>query len=222
MCETKTEQMVYVHKWDGVQNDRGEIATAPFNYIGMEDKGKVAGSCNVCCTGIRYFFYIEGANGVQFKVGGDCVHKSGDAKLITVVEKAQKDFDKKRKEEKRKAAWAAACERREAALAAERVANGGLTNAEKAEAVKKAEADQRRAVYTHENYWLLNVLDRQNGGDFVQSMIERLETGPVAGLSPRMLSVLKDIYAKSFGRGGSEAYNAAADFFVDKVEPITP
>jgi hypothetical protein len=220
MCQAKTEQAVWTHKWEGVSNGRGEVATAPFRYVSMADMGKVDGSCDVCFTGIRYFFFIQGANGVRFKVGIDCVRKTNDAELISVVEKARRDFDKKKKDDKRKADWARREAALKAALEAERVANGGMTNDEKMAAEKEAALVVTKAKFTEENRWLLDVLDHHNHGDFVQCLIDKLETGPLTGLSDRMLSILKDIYAKHFGRSGSTKYNTAADFFVDKIEPV--
>lgn len=104
----------------------------------------------------------------------------------------------------------------EAALQAQRDANGGLTDSEVAERERKASENVKRVQYTADNAWLIEVLQYERG-DFITSMIEKLAVGPLSSLSDRCLEILRDIYAGSHGRRNSKAYNAAADLFDDKL-----
>jgi hypothetical protein len=81
--------------------ERAGLGKAPFRCVGFEQKHyepapgvrMVGGSCDYCGTGIVQMFYIQGADGRKFKVGCDCVEKTGDAGLI----KAYKNNPKYRK-----------------------------------------------------------------------------------------------------------------------------
>lgn len=75
--------------------ERAGLGKAPFRVVGFEQKHycpapgvtMVGGSCDYCGTGIVQMFYIRGADGRRFKVGCDCVVKTGDAGLIKAYKK---------------------------------------------------------------------------------------------------------------------------------------
>jgi hypothetical protein len=53
------------------------VTTNWFSPPGFPEAAKPGGSCDYCGTGILYEFHIGGADGRKFKVGSDCVHKTG-------------------------------------------------------------------------------------------------------------------------------------------------
>ena len=70
------------------------LGKAPFQYVGFEHRTfqaspdapvQCGGSCQYCGTGITNFFFIESSDGKKFHVGCDCVEKTGDKKLIKIV-----------------------------------------------------------------------------------------------------------------------------------------
>jgi hypothetical protein len=85
------------------------LGVAPFRYAGSERKTYQAipgdpscpiqpgGSCDFCHTAISLFCWIESADGRRFKVGSECVRKTGDAGIIRQVNRdkaaAQKTRD---------------------------------------------------------------------------------------------------------------------------------
>ena len=72
------------------------LGKAPFKFVGFEEKWHVIGngsaqrqagsSCDFCGTGIAYVYWILSSDGRQFKVGCDCVQKTGDYGLRKVID----------------------------------------------------------------------------------------------------------------------------------------
>lgn len=70
--------------------ERSGLGRAPFRCVGFSEivftypdgTSKAGGSCDYCGTGIRYACHIKASDGRAFKVGTDCVAKTGDAGLI--------------------------------------------------------------------------------------------------------------------------------------------
>lgn len=70
--------------------ERANLGKAPFRCVGFSEivithpdgSTQAGGSCDYCSTGIRYACHIRSADGRTFKVGTDCVAKTGDAGLI--------------------------------------------------------------------------------------------------------------------------------------------
>jgi hypothetical protein len=71
--------------------ERAGLGTAPFRVIGYRELThsdgpgcpvRPGGSCDYCGTGIMYACVIQGSDGRTFKVGCDCVAKTGDAGLL--------------------------------------------------------------------------------------------------------------------------------------------
>lgn len=53
------------------------VTTNWFTVPGCPEASKPGGSCDYCGTGILYEFHIVGGDGSTFKVGSDCVRKTG-------------------------------------------------------------------------------------------------------------------------------------------------
>ncbi len=71
--------------------ERAGLGKAPFRYVGMTESKYQAchgapvqpgSSCDYCGQGIMYVCEILSADGRRFKVGCDCVARTGDAGLI--------------------------------------------------------------------------------------------------------------------------------------------
>ena len=188
-------------------------------YQSCKGFGVSVGVCEVCGMALMNNYVCRDAVGKHFVIGCDCAKKLGDTKLMTKIDAAEAKRVREAREAKR---VKAADERRaaeQAKLDAERAVNGGLTNRELAERnqelAERAELESNRQIYIVKNKWLLTVLRAGNHpvGGFVSNMVERLESSPVSKLSPRALEIVREIYAKSFGRVNSKANNAACDEF---------
>jgi hypothetical protein len=77
--------------------EKSNLGLAPFRLVNITEKWYVAcqgapkqpsSSCDFCGTCIAYEFWIRSSDGKEFKVGCDCVRKTGDAALTTEVERA--------------------------------------------------------------------------------------------------------------------------------------
>lgn len=71
--------------------ERAGLGRAPFKVVGSQELKWQAypgapmqpgGSCDYCGTGIMYAVAIRSSDGRNFKVGCDCVRKTGDAGLL--------------------------------------------------------------------------------------------------------------------------------------------
>lgn len=71
--------------------ERSGLGLAPFRFVGFSKMVYQAcpdapiqpgTSCDYCGTGIMYVCHIKSADSKQFKVGCDCVNKTGEAGLI--------------------------------------------------------------------------------------------------------------------------------------------
>ena len=69
---------------------RAGLGQAPFKFTGLRDNlitypdgsSKPGGSCDYCGTSIRTECWLLSADGRKFKVGCDCIRKSGDEGLL--------------------------------------------------------------------------------------------------------------------------------------------
>lgn len=77
--------------------ERAGLGKAPFRFFRFSTMKYCAcpgapvqpgTSCDYCGTGIMYVCHIKGADGKEFKVGCDCVAKTGDAGLIKAYKQA--------------------------------------------------------------------------------------------------------------------------------------
>lgn len=86
---------------------------------------------------------------------------------------------------------------------------------------KLAQIEAKREQYSAENKWLIEVLSAASrcSGDFCSNMVKDLEVSPLSEecFSFRCLCIMRSIYAKSFGRGGSKKHTQAEEFFDSKT-----
>lgn len=76
------------------------LGKAPFHFTGTVTEKvfvacpgatpKAGSSCDYCGTGIRYEFWVRSACDKEFKVGCDCIHKTGDRGLIQQISAAER------------------------------------------------------------------------------------------------------------------------------------
>ena len=75
------------------------LGKAPFQFTGLVTENvfcppggtpKPGGSCDFCSTGIKFEFWVRSADGKEFKVGCDCIHKTGDRGLIQQISAAER------------------------------------------------------------------------------------------------------------------------------------
>tara|TARA_R110000751_G_scaffold13143_5_gene44458 strand:- start:9 stop:668 length:660 start_codon:yes stop_codon:yes gene_type:complete len=158
------------------------------------------GTCHHCGRAITNCCIIESADGKESSVGSDCVAKTGVAALTDPAAKAVAKIvrDKRR---------AAAERRRVARRAAWFEANKDRLAAEQAERDAEAVAAKIAAdalVATWEQ--VLEVLDRTNGY-FAASFARDIRNGNAP--TGRGFAIALEIFAKTFGKKNSAAYNAA-------------
>jgi hypothetical protein len=188
--------------------DRG-LGAAPFTYAGEADAGAPTENCDFCGNSIRYCQIIKSADGRTFQVGTDCVRKTGDENLIDTVKRESA-------RQRAQAKWDAQHAEHQSQLAAERERNGGPTDYEIAEAKREAEEQARAEAIAAANYWIVRLLDGDGG--WVSNMRYCLETTIASEFSERNKTIFAEIYAKSHGRKGSKAYDAAHDEAWDRLE----
>ena len=234
MSKTATDKKEAYHAWEERTGHKApykycRIISIPGNHIqGLirqsldaivaqeaQAFGVRLGSCYVCGNGIMNNHVIRDAEGRHFVIGCDCAGKLG-SEMLTAAEKAEKlrqgAIRAKKVEERRIVRDKA----REAALEAQRVVNGGLTDFEVQQKEVADAAEVSRERYTAENLWLIEVLDKQNG-NFCESMVSTLERYELAWHSPRAIEIMRDIFAKFHGRRNSKSYKMAASEFDSKV-----
>jgi hypothetical protein len=205
------------------------LGEAPFRFLRVTENvycapgcpPKAGGSCDYCGTGIRWEFWVRGRKGPEFKVGCDCIYKLGraDNVLVGAVQRAAAKLAMEKRRAAREAKYQAQVAKRKAEEQAQRERNGGLTDKEVAKAKAEAEARAMEAAMEGVNGWLVDVLRAlPYYSDFVESMRRVLAERPAAQLSPKQLTILRDIYAKAHGRRGSKAYEAAVVDFETRTE----
>lgn len=104
MCEqvNTIAEEVKVHPFE-----RSGLGKAPFRFVGMKEKVHVAGdhvqaggTCMHCGMGIRYCYWIESADGRQSYVGSTCIGKTGDARLVPLVESEERKRKRAQRDER--------------------------------------------------------------------------------------------------------------------------
>lgn len=207
--------------------EMANLGTGPFDFVGEYDRGRDHTSCDYCGTRIRYEQIISDSTGKTFKVGNECVNKTGDTGLVSKMKLAEKARKARQKAEKLAAE-----------LEAQRQRNGGKTDqelawekvqAEEAAAQAKAEAAraERAAAAKEANAELLAIMQpyvdshvawrrseiEQFGGTLVVNMDQPFALGtfmadiwtslqniPHSQLSLRQREVLADIVSKGLMR----------------------
>jgi hypothetical protein len=235
------ESTVYTHKWE----ERGYAAPYSLEEVfelphpkstaysqgggaaqwkdasdALKAVGCSVGSCDICGTSLCNHYLCRDANGRHFVVGCDCVMKLDDSKLTTAVEKAETARRRRLSQERRAEKDRKRIAAHVAALDAQRERNGGLTDREVEDRQRQAEQARKVKRIAAANQWLIDGLQPANNGGqgFVADMIARLRTTPLTGFSPRQIDVMCDIFAKQFGRKGSNDYAAAVVTFEVRLE----
>lgn len=84
--------------------EKAGLGKAPFKVVGFTVEKyqacqgapiQVGGSCDYCGTGIMNTYHIQSADGNTFKVGCECVNKTGDKGMIKRVQKMERDRKRK-------------------------------------------------------------------------------------------------------------------------------
>ena len=218
--------------------EKAGLGIAPFRCVGVRENRikhpdgttQPGGTCSYCGTGIAYECVIQDARGQRAVVGCDCVRKvytGNDAwtkdRLLTEMERARKLQARERARAKRLALW----EERAAKAQEQRDAEArslGYTDHEARVAAEQIQAEKKAASVAQEaevKYgWLLSVLDEQRG-DFAASIAADLREGrALDAMSPRVIQICREIYAKATGgRRGSKAFEAAVEDFDSRLEP---
>jgi hypothetical protein len=189
----------------------GALASLPRNLIGG------CGTCYNCGMAISNICIVENSTGQRYGIGSDCVLKTGDPFLGNKVKVTLARIQRAKRQEKAEAQREA---RRAAFLSA--VCNeAGETNAQRIErenSEAKAAQVAREAAALSRFAFILPILDAHSrtDGDFCYNMAYGLRHGNMP--RGRALDIVGDIYAKSFGRRDSKAYNAAREEFDAKME----
>ena len=186
----------------------------PFAYskaLAEIPKGYGCGSCSICGTPLVHNYLMMDAEGARFAVGSDCVKKSGNAQLVSAIEKERLAFNRAKAKARRDEVWAQKQAAHEAVLEAERSKNGGLTDYE-LEQQKKMVADaESRAARVAANRWVVEALS----GCWMTSTLTELSSGRVSlsDLSRGGLYRLAEEYGKLAGRKKSKAWQVKFDEF---------
>lgn len=177
--------------------------------------------CQYCYECLQNNVVIRDANKKFFVVGLDCAMKTGDTQVMTQAKNLERLRQKEIRAKKAEALREAKFQARQATLAAERTKNGGKTDYEVAKQARYDAQSFRRHGNIEKYRWLLAELDK-NGGEFVKSMIEKIENYGFDGMSEKCERIIVDIYAKtvSGSRYGSKKYNAAAIECCEKIDEV--
>jgi hypothetical protein len=182
------------------------LGTAPFRFSALT-KNEKGCSCDYCGHFIKNECWIIDSQGNRFKVGTDCVAKTGDAGLISKLslEKPRQRAEKKRSEIKAHV---------EKIHQAERQRNGGKTNYEmftELSATVKSLASTTREEIVQKSSQYIDLLKAADtgGSPFVSDMIRIMEAGDV--LSERASRIVLEICAKEHSgkRKNSADYQAS-------------
>lgn len=113
------------------------LGIAPFHFTGeVTEKTyqacpgapvQAGSSCDYCGTCIRYEFWVKSADGKEFKVGCDCIHKTGDRGLIQQISVAERKLRDKKNQAAKERKLAKLTARIEAAKLALPSAAGALS-----------------------------------------------------------------------------------------------
>lgn len=133
--------------------EKAGLGKAPFTCVGVTKNmwtsgcgtvTKPGGSCDYCGTGIAYEFWIVGATGSKFKVGCDCVLRTGAADTVDGFKKVKAQHEKARRDVKKaaqRAQWAAEKKARQDERAAQLPAQVETFKAANADFVARLEKD---------------------------------------------------------------------------------
>jgi len=224
------------------------LSKAPYEHQGIDDRGRPISSCDYCGTCIRYEHHLKGADGGRFKVGNECINKSGDEGLIRVAELKERERRQQQRAEKARADAEEAARKHAAELDAQRQRNHGLTDAEQQKMLADARRIQDALEYAESNRPVIAVIEKalfaaahrqekfrqeinipgmgveheveylKRSDDFLGSIYRQLHEKPASQLSYRVKSILAEMAGKQAGRKGSAKYTAAADAMAETLD----
>lgn len=211
MTANTTEKLTHVWQEAG-------LGQAPFRCTGHMDTGSVTTTCDYCGAGLRYVFFVQDANGHSFKVGMDCIDRTGDVRVTTAAKQAKAQADRERRqaeyEERRKEqmlAWQAELDR-------QRAINGGETDQERSLRIEKQKQDE---LVERVNGWLIAQFKLRNPNHGGWDGLNDLLRTPITQKSERYISIVRDTWCKTTGgRRGSKAYTEAESKFWDHMEAV--
>lgn len=187
----------------------GQNPDAYNNALRSIPRGYGGGTCAYCGQAIMHCYMIKAACGATFSVGSECVFKTGEAKLIAQAKLQKKRADRERRERERLVRIHVRIE------IGAIIASGERIERDAAALLERQAREARRGECISANGWLIDALRGKGSSPFCAEMAAKLETTHWTDmrLSPRAVAILRDIYAKSAGRGGSKAHAAAAAEF---------
>lgn len=209
-----TGPFTFVAMWSFPPRDLAEKNPSAYNAA-MQDMPKLKGGCGTCSNcgmAISNICIVRNAQGEVYGVGSDCVMKTEDKalgdKAKVAVARHEAELRRARNEEKRRVqheAWLAKVCNEAGETNAQRIARENQEHADKVAADKAARL-AKGAKYAK----ISSVLAQKSNssGDFCSSISTGLQEGYLP--SGRGLTIVIDIYAKTFGRRGTAAYEAAA------------
>lgn len=222
-----TESMIVTHAWEQFG------FKAPFRVVGLWSAPAPSlaehnpeaynnalagaprcchGSCAVCGMGIVHHFIIRDSAGTLFAVGGDCVAKTDNTKLVSEMTAIKNKAKREAAQAKRLANHQAELAAAEAEREEQRQRNGGLTDYEIAEKAKRDAWEAKVQAARAEHADLFAALE---GSDFGQSILHGfVESGKLP--QNKAFSICAEIFAKYHGgRYGSKAYAEQNNRFFD-------
>jgi hypothetical protein len=175
--------------------EKAGLGQAPFRCVGMvenvfmlpDGNSKAGGFCDYCYTGIRYEFHIESADQKKFKVGCDCVRRTG---LITGFSEVRAKYAR----EKRQAGAAVRREAREAEWAAQRA---------------KITAERREAFESGNATLVAQLLAYTGKSEFIHNMKTSLLA--YGSLTEKQTSSVQSALSLEVCKAGSEYVGNAGD-----------
>ena len=163
-------------------------------------------SCDHCGTGITNHFIIKDELGQEFSVGSSCIEKLGQVELITQAKKAERERQKKIRQQKAELIRKEKQAKLEAKLESQRKANGGLTDYELRQKEKQI-AEQKRTDAIREIAKPILTALYDSGSNFCYSVIGCIEQGfmPIGRGKPIVIEIMAKY--KSGSRKGTHAYD---------------
>jgi hypothetical protein len=184
------------------------LGKAPFRFVAVTERR--GSSCDYCGHDIRWECWVSDAEGRTFKVGNECIKKSGDEGLIERATLERRRIDREKRRAKALEKQKAEAEKQAAIREAKRAAMA------KREAIVLTL--RKELFQIHE--WLIVELEKKTMSGLAMDFTERLacEFRTLASYSEKQLAWLRHFYAQGFGRANSKAYKAAEDRFDGLME----
>jgi hypothetical protein len=196
----------FIGVWSAPARSLLEQNPAAYN-LQMQAKPKFCHfGCDHCGTAIEHHYVLRDAKGDKYCVGSSCISKVGNVVNLSDAEAAerqrQRELRRARAEAKREQQRLA----HEAKLDAQRERNGGLTDNELAMQKMQQEREQQRIANEQKYDYFISGLSEAYGY-FAKDVAQGLREGRQP--SGRGVTIMLEIIAKTAGRRGSKAYEAA-------------